>query len=510
MKQFNCSMFAIVLVFLSACTSSQKEPGILDPVVVTLNGTVKGSVNGEGTVVAFKGLPFAAPPVGDLRWKEPQPVVPWEGTRDASKFGASAMQKRLYNHLPNGPWTEEFMVQNEVSEDCLFLNIWTAASGAGDKLPVLVFIHGGALTEGSGAIDTYNGEKLARKGIVVVTINYRLGVFGFLAHPELTAESPHQSSGNYGYLDQIAALQWIRDNIAFFGGDPGCVTIAGQSAGAGSVRVLTASPLAKGLFHRAITQSGSSLVRGSGRDPFLLSDAEKLGEEFARVKGAETIAELRQMTAEEIMADPQVPARFGGSIDGYLQTADILTVFAEGKQNDTPFMTGLNADETRYRGERGDDFKALYPSDTEEEEAASLKLAGQEQSRLNAYLWLEYRAQTSKTKGFVYYFDRAIPWPEYPKFGAFHTGEIPYVFNNLGMLDRPWEETDSMVTDYMSSYWVNFVKNGDPNGSGLPEWAPYDPSRHEVMQLGEKTGMMPIAGSEEKYIFLKEQLYGGQ
>jgi para-nitrobenzyl esterase len=209
-----------------------------------------------------------------------------------------------------------------------------------------------------------------------------------------------------------------------------------------------------------------------------------------------------------IARDPDNPGiRFGGVLDGYFQTGDLMKIFSEGKQNDTPFMSGMNADETRYNGSTGEDFKALYPSASEEDAAAAVKLAGQEQSRLSTWLWMEYRAKTSETKAFEYYFDRAIPWPEHPEFGAFHTSEIPYVFNNIKMLkDHKMEKTDTIVADRMSSYWVNFVKNGDPNGQGLTEWGPFEDGKYEVMRLGEHMGMIPVSSGEERIKFLKEQL----
>jgi para-nitrobenzyl esterase len=447
--------------------------------------------------------------VGDLRWKEPQAPKAWDGVRDASEFCASCIQNRVFSHITTGtgPWTEEFMVQDTISEDCLFLNIWTPAKTAADKLPVLVYIHGGGLTEGSGSIEVYDGEELAKKGIIVITINYRLGVIGFLVHPELTAESPNHVSGNYGYLDQVAALKWIKNNIAAFGGDPEHVTISGQSAGAGSVRALLVSPLAAGLFQGAITQSGSTFAGSAMGGARTLSDAEKQGVEFAASKGASSLAELRDMSAIDLYkVDTSRPAvRFGGIVDGYFQMSDNMTTYAEGKQNDVPFITGLNADETRYTGDKDDKYKSFYPSATEDEAKAADKLAAQEQSRLNAYLWLEYRAKTSKTNGYGYYFNRGIPWPAHPEFGAFHTGEVPYVFNNLKMLDRPFTAVDTMVADVMSSYWANFVKTGNPNGEGLPEWRAYGETK-EMMQIGENTGMISIASSPEKFDFLKEQL----
>ncbi len=505
-SNINCIAMAIIVVLiLASCTS---KPKLIGPVVKTQSGLVQGVANENGTVIAFKGIPYAAPPVGGLRWKEPQPPLSWEGIRDAGEFCASCMQILRYSHLPGGPWTEEFMVLNEVSEDCLFLNIWTPAKKATDKLATLVYIHGGGFTEGSGAIDVYDGEELAKKGIIVITINYRMGVLGFLAHPELTAESPNNASGNYGILDQVAALRWISDNIAAFGGDPGRVTIAGQSAGAMSVRALIASPLAKGLFSGAITQSGSGYM-GSG-NATRLSDAEANGLKFAEAKRASSLAELRAMPAEDILAQApdQRGIRFGTVVDNYCITGDYMSVFETGEQNDTPFMTGLNEGEVRYGGEITDEFYVLYPLSPDRDTLTGITIAAQERSRLNAFLWMEYRSKTSKTNGYIYYFTRAIPWPEYPQFGAFHTGEVPYVFNNLKMLDRPWTAVDSLVADRMSSYWVNFVNNGDPNGAGLLQWKLFNSNEKVVMELGEKMGMIPVAATEERYEFLRKQIVG--
>jgi len=504
MKNTSIFTYVLVLIMIISCTS---KPELIDPTVQVQTGLVKGVANESETVVVFKGIPYAAPPLGTLRWREPQPPLSWEGVRDASKFCASCIQNKAISRLP---WTEEFMVQNEICEDCLFLNIWTPADNADANLPVFVYIHGGGFSEGSGAIDVYNGEELAKKGVIVVTINYRVGVLGFLAHPELTAESPNGVSGNYGLMDQLAALKWIKSNIAAFGGNPNKVTISGQSAGAMSVTSLLISPLASGYFRGAITQSGSSYAGFMGRYNSV-SDAEQSGIAFMEQKGASSIADLRAMSAEEIMAPIEGETRmmrFSPVVDGYFLPGNSREIFAEGKQNDVPFITGLNADETRYRGEKNEKYFELYPSVTAEDSVAAQKLVEQEQSRLNAYLWLEHRAKTSNTNGYVYYFDRAIPWPEHPEFGAFHTGEVPYVFNNLKTLNRPWTAVDTMVADAMSSYWVNFIKNGNPNGEGLPAWKPYAKNSREVMRIGENMGMIPVCSSEEKYDFLKDQLLG--
>jgi len=496
------SVFACVLI---SCASNQDiDNHLIGPVLETQYGLVEGVNNETNTVVSFKGVPYASPPVGDFRWRAPQPAAPWNGIRTAHEFGPSAMQIKRYSANPH---TEEFMVQDNISEDCLFLNIWTPATSTEDKLPVFVFIHGGGFNEGSGSVAVYDGEELAKKGVVAITINYRLLALGFLAHPELTEESPNHSSGNYGFLDQIAALKWIRNNIINFGGDPECVTIAGQSAGASSVNTLICSPLASGLFHRAITQSGTRFAGGYGTLK-TLEEAEEQGVEFARLKGASSIAELRAISAEKIIAPtPEKYIRFGGNIDGYVQLEDMKTVFAKGYQNDTPFMTGLNADETRYKGVENNEFKALYPLDSEEEREIALKTAGQEQGRLNAWLWLDYRSKTATTDGYAYYFDRAIPWPEHPEFGAFHTAEVPYVFNNMNKItSHTMEKMDTLIADKISSYWVNFIKTGDPNGPGLEKWVPYREGKHEVMRIGEGFGMIPIAASERRFDFLRDQL----
>jgi para-nitrobenzyl esterase len=507
-KYFVCSfvMMALVTTCIVSCTTKQK---LLDPTVQTQNGLVKGVVNEDQTVVSFLGIPYAAPPVGDLRWKEPQPPLPWEGVRDASKFCKSCAQ---INAMTFGPYTDEFVMMDSLSEDCLFLNIWTPAKTASDNLAVMVYIHGGGFLGGSGSIVIYDGEELAKKGIIVITINYRVGPLGFLSHSELTAESPYHASGNYGILDQIAALKWIKENISAFGGDPNRVTIAGQSAGAMSVNVLVASPLAKGLFQRAISQSGSSYTGVfSGASPDLKT-AEMQGAEFAKLRGASSLAELRAMTAEQIIGPPVTSfpptgPRFVTVIDGYVLTDNYLKTFENGKQNDVPFMTGFNSGETsltgEFSGETAKTFFTLYPLGRDRDTALTKKDAAQEQMRLNAFLWMNERAKTAKTNGYIYYFDQAIPWPEHPEFGAFHTSEVLYVFCNFKTLDRPWAAADTAVSEMMSSYWVNFVNNGDPNGQGLPEWKAFNSNEKSVMKLDNNAEMIPVAANEERFDFLK-------
>jgi para-nitrobenzyl esterase len=514
MKTLSVACFATAfLLVLGSCRGTNK----LEKPVQTESGLITGVKCDSSDVMVFKGIPYAEPPVGDLRWRAPQPPAKWEGVRNADAFCQACMQAQAHSRAP---WTEEFMSHDSLSEDCLFLNLWTPAKSDKDSLPVLVYIHGGGYTEGSGSIKVYDGEELAKKGIIVITINYRLGVLGFLAHPELSAESSDHVSGNYGLLDQIAALQWIQKNITAFGGDPDRVTIAGQSAGAGSVNMLVVSPLAKGLFHRAIAESGSSVNRMMMTT---LADAEATGVKFAELKGAKSMADLRAMTYEQLtaVAEGQIPQRFSANVDGRFLTDNPLTLFAAGKQNDVPTLTGLNADEgsasptygktpvkdykerikTMYK-DNAKDFFALYPVTNDEQAGRVEKDAARDQGRVSMFLYAKNRAKTAKKPLFSYYFDRGIPWPEHPEFAAFHTSEVPYVFNNLKMLNRPWEKGDSTLADQMSDYWVNFISTGNPNGEGLPEWPAFDSTVYNTFRLGFAIESMPIA-TEEKYSFFK-------
>jgi para-nitrobenzyl esterase len=513
------SSVIISSIILFAACDNRNESGILDPLVSTQNGDVKGIANQEGSVLAFKGIPYAAPPLGDLRWREPQPAASWDGVRDASKFCASCMQNRVFSQLPNAPWSAEYMVQDSVSEDCLYLNIWTPAKFVNDKLPVLVYIHGGAFTEGSGSIVVYDGEELAKKGIIVVNINYRLGVLGFFTHPELTAESSNRASGNYAILDCVAALKWIKNNITAFGGDTSRVTISGQSAGAAIVHALTASPMAKGLFNGAIAISGSSL--GMFNYANVLSEAEKAGFEFALAKESKDLAALRQMNASELIAQfpGATPVRFGIVVDGYVIPEKLSDIFIKGKQNDVPIITGITADDAgalnrkvtrtafmenarQALGEKSQDFLSLYPAETDEQASTVSIEAARDRNRLETYKWAAFRAKTAKSPAYTYYFDWAIPWPEHPEFGAFHSGDLPYYFINLKMFDRPWTAVDSAVAETAASYWVNFVKTGNPNGAGLTEWPAFDPDKKVTFRLGEKAEVMPVADDKKVEFYL--------
>ncbi len=485
--------------------------------VQTRNGQLAGVAGKDPSVTVFKGIPFAAPPVGELRWRAPKPPASWQGVRKADTFSNSCVQLIVEERKP---WTTEFMSHDQISEDCLYLNVWTAAKSANEKRPVFVYIHGGGFNEGSGSVAAYNGEGLARKGLVMVTINYRVGVFGLLAHPELTKESEVHASGNYGILDQVAALQWVHDNIAAFGGDPARVTIAGQSAGAQSVHVLTGSPLAKGLFHRAIAESGSSVGGNAQRK---LAEAEPDGVRFAETKGAKSLADLRAMTWQQIAAPaPAAPAgatapaasaiRFGVIVDGYALTAPVTEIFSQGKQNDVPTLTGCNADEggaspnptvtleafqsqakQRY-AETAEAFLRLYPAVDDREAGMAQNESARDQARTSMYLWAVNRAKTAKTKAYTYFWNHALPGPDAAKYGAFHTSEVPYDLNTLSMSDRPFTDVDRQIADAMSSYWANFAATGDPNGKGLPPWPATGEKPGTTMQIGDNTAAIAVAG----------------
>ena len=450
------------------------RPAAAVDTVRTRSGLMTGTSSARPGVLAYLGVPYAAAPTGEARWRPPRPVVAWRGVRAADHFSPSCMQPAP---AAFGPWTREFLLRGPVSEDCLYLNVWTGARTS-QRRPVLVFVHGGGFGSGSGDVPVYDGARLAERGLTVVTINYRVGALGFLAHPALTAESAEHASGNYGLLDQVAALAWVRDNIAAFGGDPKRVTIAGQSAGAMSAYLLTASPLARGLLQRAVIESGPGALAAFGVPTVgalarPLADAEREGVAYASAQGATTLAALRALPATALVSSPPnaPPVRFGPVVDGWFLPTDVATVFSGARQTDVPTLTGMNADEGSA--------SPTYARSTAAEKSAARDLA---LGRLHELL--AERARTAHTPAYVYYFDRAIPWPEHPEFGAFHTAEVPYVFGTLDVLARPWTPEDRRLSETMMAYWTNFAVHGDPNGPGLPTWPAFDPQRAVVMGLG--------------------------
>lgn len=496
---------AVVVAVMLSCGGALSQA---DPVVKTGSGSLSGTSDSTAHVTIFKGVPFAAPPVGDLRWREPQPVKSWNGVRDASKFGPSCMQRVHGDFLP---WTREYLVQNEVSEDCLYLNVWTPKVDSKAKLPVLVYIPGGGFVEGSGEVPIYDGTNLASKGLVVVTVNYRLGALGFFAYPELTAESPHHSSGNYGILDQIAALEWVQKNIVAFGGDPHRVTLWGQSAGAFSVGVLLASPQAKGLFQRAMADSGLSIAGFPMND---LHTAEQQATKYAAEHHVNNLKELRAIPADQLVSW----AHFGPVIDGWLLPQAPSEMNSKSGGDDVPVITGYQSndgmlflppmkaldDHKKYAesiyGTMASEFKSLYPASTLEEMKKSIEESTRDRERVAMFLWAKQRKQNYKSPVYTYFFERAIPWPQHPEFGAFHSGELPYFFDNLHVLVRPWEPVDRDLSQTASGYLKAFAATGDPNGSGLPKWAAVHPETPVTQAIGEKIGPIPLA-DKGKYEF---------
>jgi para-nitrobenzyl esterase len=479
----------MLVVFLAAALGTAAIP---DPVRLD-SGLISGANGSPAGVRVFKGIPFAAPPVGALRWRPPQPVPHWDGARQADAFGPVCVQMPGAGRLnvavlPDGP---------PASEDCLYLNVWTAAASASERRPVMVWLYGGAFTEGAGSVALYDGGRLAAKGAVVVTLNYRLGPFGFLAHPELSNESGRDASGNYGLMDAVAALRWVQKNITAFGGDPSNVTIFGQSAGAMMTAALTGSPEARGLFLRAISQSGAWMGVGRMAPMRTLASAEDEGAKAASAMGAPSLADLRARPADDV----QKRLRGAGLIvDGWLIPEDLSKTFAGGRQHMVDVLVGSNEDEgsfvprgptaaqftsqARARwGDLADEFLKLYPAGTDAEAAASSQAAFRDEMTWHMRLFAERQARLGR-KAYVYYFTHDPPSaPGRPSLGAAHAAEIPYVFNNLTSLrlfpdgSSPERASASSVDralgDMMSAYWVNFARTGDPNGAGLPPWPAY-------------------------------------
>jgi len=506
------------VVFGTAVLLAGAAPNVSQMPVRITSGLISGTTD-KNEVTAYLGIPFAAPPVGDLRWRPPQPAAHWEGVRKAEHFGASCMQSEPGSRLP---WTEEFMTQGAVSEDCLFVNVWTPAKSANEKRAVMIYFYGGGFNEGSSSVAVYNGAELARQGVVVVTSNYRVGPLGFLVHPDLTKESPHHSSGNYGLLDQIAALQWLQKNIAAFGGDPSRVTIFGQSAGAISVADLMRSRLAKGLFARAIAQSGPGLfpenLHGGGET---FEQREQEGLKYAEAKGAHSLAELRALPASEFfIATPGVKGARSVSAfpvtDGWVLTAghparEVPLVvgmvagdaaFASGFGPPmAPTVASYTSTAQKMYGDMAATFLKLYPVEKDSDVASARKASQTDRARVSIDFWCEGQLKRSG-RIYTYFFDRPIPWPVHPEFGAFHTSEVPYIFETLKLLDRPWKPADFKLSEMMASYWSNFAKTGDPNGSSLPQWPTYDSTSHNTMELGEHVGPIHEAESAKVEFFL--------
>ncbi|MFN0181119.1 MAG: carboxylesterase/lipase family protein [Gemmatimonadales bacterium] len=484
----------ITVLTAAAVAGASAQPVAMD------GGLVEGVR--DGMVMVFKGIPYAAPPIGELRWRAPQPVAPWQGVRKAATFSPVCPQKGAYP--PESPI-------EQMSEDCLTLNVWTPANPAA-RLPVMVWIFGGGLRNGSASTPLYSGERLSSRGVVVVTFNYRLGVQGFLAHPSLSAESAHRGSGNYGLLDQVAALNWVQRNIAAFGGDPTRVTIFGQSSGSISISALIASPLTKGLFHRAIGQSGG-LFEPVALDPgFALAGAEQEGEGFARRARATSLAELRRLPVETLLAVDFSP-HF--TVDGFALTKSPYDAYVAGEQQPVDLLVGSNADEGQWFLDSTvvtvanftDVLTAHFPSllvwlvgakpgaTNAEARASAAAFEGDVRFRWDMWTWARLAAAGGQRKVFLYQFARTPPFrngERYHGLGATHGMEMPYVFDHLDQQPVPWAEKDRELASIMPAYWTNFAARGDPNGPGLPPWPAVDRSPRQVMNLGDNVGPGPI------------------
>ena len=497
-------VIAVVLgALLALCSTSVRA----DELQVTVaSGALSGFASRDGLVRSFKGIPYAAPPVGALRWRPPQAVTAWQGTREANRFASICPQP---SPIPGAFYQREYFQTAEAqSEDCLYLNVWTAAPAGAAPRPVMVFFHSGGNSLWSGSMPVYDGTNLARKGAVVVTINYRLGPFGFLAHPELDAESPDHVSGNYGLLDQQAALRWVKANIAAFDGDPERITIFGQSAGGTDVGYAMASPLAKGLFRRAIIESGGMF--GTAGPPPALASAEDGGKKLVTELGAPSIAALRDMPAAQITA--HIGRKFAAYglrpvIDGRVLPRNTPEAIATGQQNATELLLGSVANEgtqllspttpealrtmiKQWFGTQADPIVALYTgTDPDTATVAQDQLMSDYVAAMDRVAADLFARQGHPA--WVYSFNRAAPGSDPVKVGAFHCAELAYVFGTQHTVDRPWEAIDRQLSDVMSSYWVRFAATGNPNGPDLPEWAAYDEQSRNVKEFGSRVSVGP-------------------
>jgi len=509
------SILGLLAMLLSPAAHGQLVPQPMPSPVSTDGGKVDGKMLASG-VKAYFGVPFAAPPVRELRWREPQPVTPWQGVYHADRKAPECIQllrRKDINH---------YFGEEATSEDCLYMNIWAPGNAKqGSKLPVIVFIYGGGFTVGSSGMALYGGESVAKRGAVFVNFNYRLGILGFMAHPELTAESPNRASGNYGFQDQIAALRWIQRNIAKFGGDPERVTISGQSAGASSVNVLTASPLAKGLFHRAVAMSGSAVLTQFAN----LAESEKTGLEVQKAVGAKSLMEMRQLPADRIFV-VQRDFQFGDSgsvtvrpnIDGYVLPDSVANIFAAGKQNDVATISGFTQDDIsisplratkaladftatakQVYADNAEQFLRLYPAASDAEAQAAGKLSAREAMMEKASRsWALAHRATGKTPFYMFMFSRVHPFnPEVTVFdnpqGAYHTSDVPYWLQtqdalNLFRKTRIWTPFDRDLSTRMMDSLLAFAKTGEPSTPATP-WPQWSTAKAQYVEFGDSVAI---------------------
>lgn len=488
---------ALLLILASSMIAAQQP----DAIKIT-DGSVQGIF--EDGLTVYRGIPFAAPPVGDLRWRAPQPVKKWDTILRAKKFAPGPMQG---GNPPAGK-----------SEDCLYLNVWSPAKSSNEKIPVLVWIYGGGFNAGSTSEFSYSGERLAKKGVVFVSIAYRVGQLGFLAHSELSAETSNHVSGNYGLLDMIAGLKWVQKNIAAFGGDPNKVTIFGESAGGIAVSMLCASPLAKGLFRGAISQSGGSfgpprMTTFPGENLKKLHDAESAGDAYIKNAGYSSIADLRKLDADKL---PAIRGLAWPIIDGYVIPDDQYKLYEAGKYNDVAIMIGYNSDEgasfsppktpvdyitavkTRY-GKFADALLKAYPVDSTSVPKTARDIIRDAAFGWHTWSWARLQSKNGKSKVFYYYFDQHPDYPEgSPRYGygSPHAQDVAYVFEHLDPSNPQTTKSDLAISDAMATYWTNFAKYGDPNGNGLPDWPTFSDKNPVVMYFSQTPHIGPVPSAK--------------
>ncbi|MFV5687234.1 carboxylesterase/lipase family protein [Flavobacterium sp. ZT3R25] len=510
--------------------------------VTTANGIIEGEFDVKTNIQSFKGIPFAQPPVGNLRWKAPQALMNWPGIKQTKKFGPRAIQSYIFGDMG--------FRSDGTSEDCLYLNVWSPAKSANEKLPVLVYFYGGGFAAGDGSENRYDGENMAKKGIVTLTVNYRLGIWGFFSHPELTKESPNHASGNYGLLDQNAALKWVRANISKFGGDSKRVTIAGESAGSISVSAQMASPLSKGLIAGAIGKSGGSIF--PTLSPVPLAEAEKTGVEFAKKIGASSLKDLRAMSTFELYQKSLGTSLgvFKTTIDGYFLPKSVLEIFEAKQQAMIPLLLGWNSEEMTYRaltmgkdlnnesyiqkikelyGNKADEILKLYPVGTPEvTEQSATDLAGDRFIAYSTWKWFDLHRKNSTQPVYRYYYvhprpelrdneleaalaggvikkDKHTPKAPIPK-GAVHSAEIEYAMGNLASnTNYAWTDDDYKVSDTMMNFFANFIKTGNPNGEKLPVWPIAKNEENPEIMVIDVNSKSKKAENDTRYLFLEKE-----
>ena len=538
----NCIGILLLLIpFFSEAQQAENQNAF--PVQLTIaNGTIEGEFDIKTNIQSFKGIPFAQPPVGDLRWKAPQPLTNWTGVKQTKKFGPRAIQSNVFGDMG--------FRSDGMSEDCLYLNVWSPAKSANEKLPVLVYFYGGGFAAGDGSESRYDGENMAKKGIVTLTVNYRLGIWGFFSHPELTKESPNRASGNYGLLDQNAALKWVQANISKFGGDPKRVTIAGESAGSIAVSAQMASPLSKGLIAGAIGESGGSIFPTLA--PVPLAEAEKTGLEYAQKIGATSLKNLREMSTLELYQKSLGSSLgvFKTTIDGYFLTKTLPETFEAKQQAMIPLLLGWNSEEMTYRaltagkdisnetyiqkvkelyGKKADEVLKLYPTGTlEVTEQSATDLSGDRFIAYSTWKWFDLHRKNSTQPVYRYYYthprpemrDNSLeaglaggvikknsntPKAPIPK-GAVHSAEIEYAMGNLaGNKDYAWTESDYAVSETMLNYFANFIKTGNPNGDKLPVWPIAKNEEKPEIMIIDLASKSVRAENDARYLFLDKE-----